>query len=452
MKRFLPLILAGLMLLCACGKAPDEGGLTEEADSSEPGYTDWEFYDYDAPVSDIDFPTGGSVTMSAEFPVYDRSCAQMSYFITNSSGDERTYGTEYSIYMESPEGWRKIFPTDAGDPDTIAISWTAVAITLPARGTTAGTVKLHSLREGTYRLVKRIGSELCFAEFSIGKSDITAETPYGVAPLDVLPGKYTSELAAENGDLTLALDGAENIEALGVFLIKVSMGVPAFLRVTAYTHEGDAIINDVEYNGRYFTRTRDNTRDKFGVPDVTSDIFSYLITDGENVYLSDCVSYEYTGRCTAAKNQTWLLSGLWCDKVAEICDRNMRSNSAIMTVWAPDGSAVVRVSEDNDLYFTEYSPDRGTAGGMLFLPETTPSGVCGLPRADGESRTPSALADAFRLCGLVWTDDTHFELLAENLCGEGAPYALFRYTLSADAATAYCPEAEYCDALPPQFE
>lgn len=43
---------------------------------------------------------------------------------------------------------------------------------------------------GEYRLVKEVGGSTLYAEFSLGESPYTAETPYGYAPLEELPEEY----------------------------------------------------------------------------------------------------------------------------------------------------------------------------------------------------------------------------------------------------------------------
>ena len=96
--------------------------------------------------------------------------------------------------------------------------------------------------------------------------------------LSQLPKDYPPDLAKENGDYVDIHGDIFNEEAMTEFLKDVDNNKNAYIRTVAYTIEGDPIITDFSYNGETFMAQIDNTRDKYGKPQIVEKEFDNLIT------------------------------------------------------------------------------------------------------------------------------------------------------------------------------
>lgn len=105
-------------------------------------------------------------------------------------------------------------------------------------------------------------------EANTEKSNINIEKPitYSYESLDKLPQKYNSQLAEKNGDVVNIKGKSANIEKLDKFVEdyknnKVNIG--NMVRITVYTDEGDAIIQDLTIDSEGIKLIEDMTRDNF---------------------------------------------------------------------------------------------------------------------------------------------------------------------------------------------
>ncbi|RDB34174.1 DUF4362 domain-containing protein [Exiguobacterium sp. RIT594] len=104
---------------------------------------------------------------------------------------------------------------------------------------------------------------------------------------------YPSEEAVKNGDIVTTPERA-NIDRFNTFLKRVDAKEPDTIRITGYTTEGDAILEDVIYDGKRFTYSLDSSRDEYGAQtdDRNKEICQNLeqqTTDGGKTFiLTDC--------------------------------------------------------------------------------------------------------------------------------------------------------------------
>lgn len=299
--------------------------------------------------TDADFDTSGDIVVRTEYDIYGADVPEVSYTIVNKTSDELVYGVQYSVEVKLDGKWHEIpFPENT--------AWNDIGIMLKPNGKNAHSFSFSELdyrmADGTYRLIKELGGKRYFAEFMVGPSPITAETPFGYQALEKLPEEYTAEAAEKNGDVVLTFSGTKNTGKLEDFVNKAALGMAAMVRIVQHTIEGDPIITDFIYNENgdgYYLYRHDNSRDKFGGADkgITQAIYSYLITDGEAIYLSDCAGWallgDYPGAAltqiapAAQAGEIAALTGL----VAEMTENRLAGNSTQYKVYSPKGDKSV---------------------------------------------------------------------------------------------------------------
>lgn len=97
---------------------------------------------------------------------------------------------------------------------------------------------------------------------------------------------YASETAIKNGDVVGIHGKQYNTEKLEKFMENVRKGIKDKVRITTYTKEGDAIITDLEFDGKKINYTYDNTRDRFGTPTIEKKKFN-----ADSIYKDDSKYY-----------------------------------------------------------------------------------------------------------------------------------------------------------------
>lgn len=135
--------------------------------------------------------------MELEHDVYDPSLTSYTYFIHNDT-DQPTgvFGASYAIQRKDGGGWTDLAMKDG-------VGWDDIGYTLEPGQTMALSCGFWLYEEapaaGEYRLVKEVDGALLTAEFSLGESPYTAQTPYGFGPLEDLPERYGAADAAGTG-------------------------------------------------------------------------------------------------------------------------------------------------------------------------------------------------------------------------------------------------------------
>ncbi|SHI10861.1 protein of unknown function [Sporobacter termitidis DSM 10068] len=389
MKRIIALICCAALAgaLAGCGGGAGNG---TQAPSPRGGLKPSEY-------QDSDFDTSGDIIIKTEYEVYGSDVPEISYTIANNTAAELTYGVEYAVEVSKDGTWYQVpFPEN--------MAWIMIGVILKPHAVNSGSFKLSDLdyrfADGSYRLIKKIGDKRYFAEFRIGPSAITAETPFGYQPLEKLPEDYSSEAAAANGDVVFSLKGTWNTEKLAAFVDKAALGMPAMLRLVRFTIEGDPIILDCVYNENhsgYYLFKHDNSRDKFGAdPGITQTIYSYLITDGAGLYLSNCAGWEmtkiYIGAATARipwPSDAADISGP-VQAVERMTEKRLGGNLARYKVYSPGGGKSVSLSEEKLSYGYE-RPGRGE--------------IQSLANPDGS---------VTQIRDIVWLDDASFVLICDT--------------------------------------
>lgn len=294
-----------------------------------------------SPYTTDDFNSSDYI-IETEHPIYSKDIEWISYTISNKTNKNAAYGTQFGVEIYINGKWY-VFPL-------IYDAWDLLAYGLEGYDVRAERLLTNSfqypLKDGRYRLIKEIGDEVCFAEFEIGESKITADTPFGYKKIENLPEKYTIEEAIDNGDYVNLHASLYNSDKMMEFIEKVKLGIPAMLRCVMTTIEGDFVIFDYifnkDYDYGYFTIVCDSTRDKFGVNLITQNVYSYISivtnTSGQMICFSNYVSFdEYSPK--GFTDYTVIPSQNSLEELAivqSIVDKNIRGNITKYKVFSPD--------------------------------------------------------------------------------------------------------------------
>lgn len=327
MKRILPIIFMLCLLLTACGAgepAPSQdavgsgtlGQLEEKAAAREPG---------------------ADVFLEMEHKVYDPSVSSYTYFITNGTEETIEFGEPYGLQRLENGQWQDLtMKSNAG--------FNAIGYGLEPGGSMALTFGFGIFREkpkaGAYRLVKTIAGQTCYAEFELGESPYTAETPYGFTSLEDLPLDYGEANAAAE-DVVFTRDEIRNEEAVETFLRKVGMGVPCQLRTVQDQSEAAVMVIDVIYENDHFLWRM------WSSGDVTEKRYSYIVTDGVNLYLSNGADWEHTLAYDSKK--AFLVPegtlNYLVPKAEEMTEQRLLNNTARYKAWSDDGMLAATLTE-----------------------------------------------------------------------------------------------------------
>ena len=382
MKKLIAILLIFLMLTaCGAQKAP--------APAEEPA----------PPAEPVQEETAPEVELFLEHPVYDPSLTRYTYFIRNDGAETVEFGADYALQRREGDAWKDLtFRENA--------AFTAIGYVLEPGGTMALTCGFDLFEEppeaGTYRLVKPVDGQTLYAEFELGDSPYTAAAPYGFAPLEGLPEVYDADTAAES-DVVYTNDGVKNGAAVETFLHKVRLGVPCQLRTVQDYGENTPMLIDVIYeSGHFLWRMRQGD-------DVVEVRFSYIVTDGTDLYLSNGADWE-TAERYAGKELAWLVpmetaGPAEIEAVERMTEDRLAANTARYRVWSADGVW--------DAFLTDVPTEFGV--GWQKPGEGSGGQIYDLNRWDGLETA---------IWGLDWQDDGKLLLVCETVDG-GSSRLLF---------------------------
>lgn len=377
MKRLLIGILL-LVLLTGCGGGAPERGTDETGGALPPGAGLW---------------------MELEHSVYDPSLTSFTYFIRNGAEKAVEFGEPYHIQRREGDRWTDL---------TMRENWGFLSIgySLEPGSTMSLTCTLdmyeESPEQGEYRLVKTVGEETLYAEFRLGESGYTAGTPYGFEPLEDLPETYGADTAGSL-DVVFTGSGVRNGEALEEFLFKVSTGADCQLRTVQDYGEGSVLTADVIFENDHFLR-----RERSGGI-VTQRRYSYLVTDGQDLYLSNGADWE-SGEKYGDERIRLVPEGVTETMTAAVeamTEVRLKGNIARYRVWSDDGVWDAALLEDAPIEFSVgfQRPGEGSWGEVFNLHDW-----------DG---TETAILE------LDWQADNTLLLYCETLFGGLTRYLVF---------------------------
>ena len=342
MRRIWICLLA-LLVLAGCGE--------QETDAGEP------------PAEQETSSGSFSLELDTEWDVYDPSAEEIWCILSyEGEGDPLEFGAEYRLEVQTDSGWEQV-------PFVEGTGWDSVLYTLHVGESWAFPCVLslfdYSFTDGTYRVVKEIGDQTLTAEFTLTEgAAISAETPYGFGPMEDLPEDWDTAEAAASGAVVFTEAGMENADAAETFLQKVSLGIPSQLRTLQNYYESWPMLIDVIYENDSF-RWRMRTGGE-----LTEKRFSYIVTDGTDVYLSNGADWDSTERYDSDK--AFLLpSGSGGDLVPraqEMMADQTAGSTVRYRIWSADGVWDASLTETPTEFGVGWQrPGEGSSGSLYDL-------------------------------------------------------------------------------------
>lgn len=342
MRRIWICLLA-LLVLAGCGE--------QETDAGEP------------PAEQETSSGSFSLELDTEWDVYDPSAEEIWCILSyEGEGDPLEFGAEYRLEVQTDSGWEQV-------PFVEGTGWDSVLYTLHVGESWAFPCVLslfdYSFTDGTYRVVKEIGDQTLTAEFTLTEgAAISAETPYGFGPMEDLPEDWDTAEAAASGAVVFTEAGMENADAAETFLQKVSLGIPSQLRTLQNYYESWPMLIDVIYENDSF-RWRMRTGGE-----ITEKRFSYIVTDGTDVYLSNGADWDSTERYDSDK--AFLLpsgsGSALVPKAQEMMAERTAGNTTRYRIWSADGVWDASLTETPTEFGVGWQrPGEGSSGSLYDL-------------------------------------------------------------------------------------
>lgn len=333
-------------------------------------------------------------TLSTEWAEYDPSIGTIWFTLENHSGGDIETGVDHTLecYVEEVGAWYQV-------PMKADAAWNAIALCVPDGETIALSCSLSMFDcdfsgGGAYRIVKKVDGQICTAEFQLTPgSAISAETPYGFTPLEDLPEDAYMDPAARNSYGAAAVftdQGASSTELAEEFLQKVSLGIPCQLRtVQSYSESWAMTIDVICENSCFLWRMLSGDT-------VTEQRFSYIVTDGGDIYLANGADWDSTE--TYDSNRAFLVPERYgldlVPLVEQMTADRLAANTARYKIWSADGTYNAALSE---------TPTEFSVGGSGWGESVDLQNWDGLETA---------------ILGVEWQEDGTLRLTCKTVTGE----------------------------------
>lgn len=382
MKRLMLMILAAAMLLTACGK--------QKKTEPSPGETVLD------PTCAETVSETGEYALVCEWEEYACDIERLTFFVENHTEEPLETGVDFLLETLGENGaWYQV-------PMVENAGWVALGLWLPA-GERIPLECWFSMYDydfsggGTYRIVKELNGQTVAGVFKMTEiSGISAQQPYGFAPLEELPADYSAADVLGN-EVVFTADEVKNLAAVETFLDKSGDGVDCQLRTVQDYGEGTPMVIDVIYeNDHYLWRM-------WSAGQITEQRFSYIVTDGMALFLSNGVDWQHTELYNS--DTAYLIpqsaSGIMLTTVEGQAAGRLAGSVIRYRVWSTDGVYDAALTTESTEFAVGWQkPGEGSRGEMFSV-----------QKRDGKTRKVTALewkdSDLLLTCEI--TDDSSRE-------------------------------------------
>lgn len=343
--------------------------------------------DTPSPHKEAELDPNPNIVMRTVYPVYDKSCQTVTILIENQGEETLEFGAYWKLERLSGKRWVSLNTAQ----NTV---FNDILYMIESGGKRYDDCYLQTylteVKEGQYRIVKEINGAYYTAEFEIGESPITSESPYGFVPPENIPQGYTAEDAAADGAVVLRNGQTVNGERISAFFNEWHhFQYKGQLRVAVETETG-LLLTDLFYEDNRITHRTADRRTDATATDVTTAYYSFFHIHDGAMYLSNHSDFgEYAENvrlfhgAEVPQNIT--------DAIVPYVD--ISGPAHLLDVWSPDGETHVFVNENGHTYVS--TSGWGTAFGGKFIGK--------------------------KILEFVWIDNSTFMVMAENDT-EGAQY------------------------------
>ena len=355
MKRLILVLLAAAMLLTACGKQETKQEVPQETVQD--------------PTCAEAISETGDYAIVCEWEAYAPNVERLTFFVENHSEEPLETGVDFRLERQEGDTWMAV-------PMVENAGWVALGLSVPAGGRVPldcwfSVYDYDFARGGTYRIVKELNGQLVAGEFRMADgSGISAERPYGFAPLKELPEDFGASDANGN-EVVFTGEWIQNLEAVTAFLNKSGSGVDCQLRTVQDYGEGAPMVIDVIYENDHFLWRM------WSQGEITERRFSCVVTDGADLFLSNGVDWANTERFES--DTAFLIpqgvTGAMLTEVERQAAGRLLSNTARYKIWSDDGTCSAALTEDPAEFSVGWQKKGEGSRGEVFRLRTVVSGL-----------------------------------------------------------------------------
>ena len=375
----------------------------------------------------------GEIRMTARFPVYDESCEYMTVIIENGSSEVAEFGEAWYLEKYVLGSWMDVPRKE----DYVVVSILRI---LNPGGKYAFDCRLTGfigdIEKGRYRIIKEINGSTYTAEFEIGESEITAESPFGYEPAARLG--YDKVRADRDGACGLYEDEIVNEDRLIAFLEETQVnGLQAQIRLYTRSDDGKMYYTDIVKLKHPVYRVTTWEQDAvdavrlklFSSSDINAfgeykpkleeliqvHYYDSLVTDGKAVWLS---AYSDLRDIAPDKDDLCIVPEKYASDAVKDWIKNsfaMQTEELTYSVWNKDGSRKASAKMESEFYkdwqntyFISIYNDYGYS---------TKGYTCGIQNGIFEMNKDGGIRE------FLWTDEKTVMMRAED--GKGNYYYEF---------------------------
>ena len=302
----------------------------------------------------------GLITSMTQFDTYAPDAEIIHAVLYNGTDKEISFGADWSMEILRDGSWYAL-------PFVENACWISIGYGLMPGATFPFEVHTsmldYSLKEGTYRIIKKIDGEPCAAEFTVAKDGMGGkDAPFGYAPLTSLPAGYTKTDAEADG-VVIVEDLLINNIRFQNFFTYVSLSMPAQIRL-AEMRDGSLILTDVlaekePGTWRICVSVKDGET-------ITTNYYSHFLFFNGDLAVGNTPTWSMD-----LEDQThFLLAENRRGDVRAVMEiytqRNTAGNHAAF--WSPDGRKLVKLNGDKlEFSLSHLYEDGGQSGSVVSI-------------------------------------------------------------------------------------